>query len=256
VTERNPNKVTRARPLVFLLFALAGACAGTPVLTSGPPRAEFPQRQFLTCSESAKLPAVCQIGPHDRRFAELPSQKGAVARGAYEEAGQMGEEAAVAKRLFDEERYAESTPLLARVAYGETKDDAGNRQLGDYYLAVALYKQNDLTGAADIFGHIARTPNHLRFNETLLWIFKLLTSGCVTSDLLSAVVRYTPAERGRPKEDWTRPQPGIPEAALFVSARARFQDGRKLESVIGFRDLVDDPQWGPLARECITLATK
>lgn len=240
----------------FLVLTVLTACAGTPAVVAGPPRAEFPRRELLKCSEAGKLPTTCQVGPHDRRFTELPSQKGAVARGAYEEAGQMGEEAAVAKRAFDEERYAEATPHLARVAYGETHDDAGNRQLAEYYLGVALYKQGDLTGAADIFGHIAREPSHLKFKETLLWIFKLLTDGCVTSDLLAAIVRYTPAESGRPKEDWTRPQPGIPEAALFVSSRARFEDGRRLESVIGFRDLLEDPQWGPLARECISLATK
>lgn len=257
MTQRNPTRLGLGLVAGFL-FCLIGTVACTAVKAPEPVR--FPKKDFLRCSDAGRLPPVCQAGTSaagDKplRFESLPSTKGAVARGAYEHAGPMGEEATTAKRLFDEQRWAEAAPHLARVAFGETHDDAGNRQIADYHLAIALYGIGDLTGSADLFVAISREPTHLRFDESLGWIFRLLTAGCVTRELLTSIVRYTPAE-SVPKRDWVRPQPGIPEAALFVSARARFEDGRKLESVIGFRDLTDDPEWGGLARECIGLATK
>lgn len=240
--------------LAGAIALLAAACGPA----KAPEQARFPRKELLRCADAGRLPPICQIGlpvPEARSFRSLPSERGAVARGAYETAGSMGDEARAAKRLFDERRFGEAVPLLARVAYGETWDDAGNRQLAEYMLAIALYEKGDLTGAADLFVGISKAPSHLRFDESLPWIFRLLTNGCVTQELLTSIVRFTPAE-SVPKRDWVRPQPGIPEAALFVSARARFQDGRKLESVIGFRDLVDDPEWGALARECIELSTR
>ncbi|MBS2016888.1 MAG: hypothetical protein JST00_28640 [Deltaproteobacteria bacterium] len=265
MTQRNPTHFVRlgssfasasvpAAALAFSLALGAAACGAVKV----PEQARFPKKELLRCGDAGRLPPICQTGrPVDetRRFASLPSDKGAVARGAYESTGPMGAEAATAKRLFDERRFAEAAPLLARVAYGETHEDAGNRQLADYMLGIALYESGDLTGAADLFVAISKAPSHLRFDESLPWIFRLLTGGCVTNELLTSIVRFTPAS-SVPKRDWVRPQPGIPEAALFVSARARFEDGRKLESVIGFRDLVDDPEWGALARECIGLSTR
>ena len=43
-------------------------------------------------------------------------------------AGQMTEEAAAAKRLFDKERWAEAAVSLYRVVAGETGDDKGNQE--------------------------------------------------------------------------------------------------------------------------------
>lgn len=260
MSQRNPTFSRVVSCLGGLLLCLIGADACTAVKAPEPVR--FPKKDLLRCSDAGKLPPMCQVststtasGDKPLRFETLPSMKGAVARGAYEHAGPMGEEATTAKRLFDEHRWAEAAPHLARVAFGETHDDAGNRQVADYHLAIALAEIGDLTGSADLFVAISREPQHLRYDESLVWIFRLLTNGCVTRELLTSIVRYTPAE-SVPKRDWVRPQPGIPEAALFVSARARFEDGRRLESVIGFRDLLDDPEWGTLARECIGLATK
>src|ERR1700753_4429972 len=54
--------------------------------------------------------------------------------------GQLTEEAAAAKRLFDKDRYAEAAVALYRVVAGQTGDDPGNQQLAQYYLAVSLYK--------------------------------------------------------------------------------------------------------------------
>src|SRR5690606_30208258 len=54
-------------------------------------------------------------------------------------AGQMTEDAAAAKRLFDKQRWAEAAGALHRVVAGETGDDPGNQQLAQYWLAISLY---------------------------------------------------------------------------------------------------------------------
>ena len=53
-------------------------------------------------------------------------------------AGQMTEQAAAAKKLFDRERWSEAALALYRVVAGETGDDPGNQQLAQYYLAISL----------------------------------------------------------------------------------------------------------------------
>ncbi|MCC6524871.1 MAG: hypothetical protein IT373_19605 [Polyangiaceae bacterium] len=88
-------------------------------------------------------------------------------------AGHMTEAAAQAKRLFDGERWPEAGAALEAVARGDHGDDEGNRQLAEYYLAIALYRQSRTRESAERFAAIARRPGHLKHAETLLWLGKL-----------------------------------------------------------------------------------
>jgi hypothetical protein len=106
-------------------------------------------------------------------------------------AGEMTEEAAQAKRLFDNERWAEAALLLKRVAAGETSDDAGNRQIAEYHLAIALYRLNFFQASYDIFRRVAERPNHLKFKETLLWLAKLATQLPEPADIIGSIGKYS-----------------------------------------------------------------
>jgi len=103
-------------------------------------------------------------------------------------AGVQTADAKNAKRLFDEEHWAEAKPALARVAEGATGDDQGNRQLAAYQEAVTLFRLGDLPGAARIFGEIARERSHLRHGETLLWVAKIATE---VPELTRSLAFYT-----------------------------------------------------------------
>ena len=98
-------------------------------------------------------------------------------------AGQMTEEAAQAKRLFDSERWSEAALLLKRVVDGETGDDAGNKQIAQYHLAISLYRLQFFQASYDIFRRVASKANHLKFKETLLWLAKLATQLPEPADL-------------------------------------------------------------------------
>jgi hypothetical protein len=106
------------------------------------------------------------------------------------QAGQMTEQAAQAKRLFDGEKWADASLALYRVSKGETGDDEGNKQLAQYHLAIALYRLKFYQAAYGIFSEIADKPNHLKFAETLLWLSKLATDLPEPADIVERVGKY------------------------------------------------------------------
>ncbi|WP_437970796.1 hypothetical protein WMF04_16575 [Sorangium sp. So ce260] len=105
-------------------------------------------------------------------------------------AGQMTEEAAQAKRLFDSERWSDAARQLKRVVDGDTGDDEGNRQIAQYHLAIALYRLQFYQASYAIFSQVADKPNHLKFNETLLWLSKLATQLPEPADIIERVGKY------------------------------------------------------------------
>jgi hypothetical protein len=109
-------------------------------------------------------------------------------------AGQMTEQAAQAKRLFDGEKWSDAAGALYRVSKGETGDDEGNKQLAQYHLAIALYRLKFYQGAYGIFSEIAEKPNHLKFNETLLWLAKLATDLPEPADIVERVGKYNDSQ--------------------------------------------------------------
>jgi hypothetical protein len=108
-------------------------------------------------------------------------------------AGQMTEQAAQAKRLFDSEKWGDASLALYRVHKGETGDDEGNKQLAQYHLAISLYRLKFYQAAYGIFSEIADRPNHLKFNETLLWLAKLATDLPEPADIVERVGKYNDA---------------------------------------------------------------
>ncbi|WP_394842421.1 hypothetical protein LZC95_35800 [Pendulispora brunnea] len=110
------------------------------------------------------------------------------------QAGQMTQQAQEAKRLFDGEKWQEAALALDRVRKGETGDDEGNKQLAQYHLAIALYRMKFYQAAYGIFSEIADKANHLKFNETLLWLSKLATDLPEPADIVERVGKYSDAQ--------------------------------------------------------------
>jgi hypothetical protein len=112
-------------------------------------------------------------------------------------AGQMTEQAAQAKRLFDGEKWSEASLALYRVYKGETGDDEGNKQLAQYHLAISLYRLKFYQAAYAYFSEISDKPNHLKFNETLLWLSKLATDLPEPADIVERVGKYNDEQIAR-----------------------------------------------------------
>ncbi|MBI4954045.1 MAG: hypothetical protein HY908_18625 [Myxococcales bacterium] len=153
-----PHRALASCPALAVLFApLLGCPPVTPETETG----YVPPAFQCTAVNVARWRGAAPLPP-----AEAPGQLRPAA-------GQMSEGAAKAKRLFDGERWPEAGAALEAVARGDHGDDAGNRQLAEYHLAVALYRQNRVRESAERFGAIASRPSHLKHPETLLWLGKL-----------------------------------------------------------------------------------
>jgi hypothetical protein len=110
------------------------------------------------------------------------------------DAGPMSPEMTEAKKLFDAQKWDQAAPALFRVAAGESKDDAANQQLAQYYLAIALYRLKLYQSSYALFSLVAATPEHAKFNETLLWLAKLATQLPEPADIIEQVGRYSDKE--------------------------------------------------------------
>ena len=128
---------------------------------------------------------------------DLDEEEGGDKGGGEVSAGQMSEEAAAAKRLFDKERWAESALEMYRVVAGETGDDEGNKQLAQYYLAVSLYRMKFYQASYALFSLVSMNRNHLKFRETLLWLAKLATQLPEPADIIERVGKYTDEQISR-----------------------------------------------------------
>ncbi|MCC6521972.1 MAG: hypothetical protein IT373_04870 [Polyangiaceae bacterium] len=106
-------------------------------------------------------------------------------------AGQMTEEAAQAKRLFDAERWSEAALLLKRVVDGDTKDDEGNKQIAQYHLAISLYRLQFFQASYALFQQISAKKNHLKYGDTLIWLTKLATQLPEPADIIKHVGNYS-----------------------------------------------------------------
>ncbi|HEX2732715.1 MAG TPA: hypothetical protein VHM70_13985 [Polyangiaceae bacterium] len=115
---------------------------------------------------------------------DAPAEQGPVT------AGQMTEDAAAAKSLFDKQKWAEAALALHRVVAGETGDDPGNQQLAQYWLAISLYRLKFYQTSYAMFSTIAANKNHLKFGQTLLWLSKLATQLPEPAGIIDSVGRY------------------------------------------------------------------
>lgn len=150
-------------------------------------------------------------------------------------AGQMTEEAAQGKRLFDAERWSEAALNLKRVVDGDTGDDEGNKQIAQYHLAIALYRLQFYQASYAIFSQIADKPNHLKFNETLLWLSKLATQLPEPADIIERVGKY----KGEQVARFNNPQQRDLYWQLnYLLGRYKYRN-RNYEEAISLFDRVD-----------------
>ena len=181
------------------LIIASGACVLSLSLVSSQASAQKPKPKPPTAKPTGKptgkpgKPAGNEAIELDEPAPPTGTATAAAASGPPPVAGQMTEQAAQAKRLFDGEKWGDASLALYRVYKGETGDDEGNKQLSQYHLAISLYRLKFYQAAYGIFSEIADKPNHLKFNETLLWLAKLATDLPEPADIVERVGKYNDA---------------------------------------------------------------
>jgi hypothetical protein len=144
-------------------------------------------------------------------------------------AGQMTESAAAAKRLFDGQRWAEAATALQRVVAGETGDDPGNQQLAQYWLAISLYRLKFYQASYSMFAFIASNKNHLKHDQTLLWLSKLATQLPEPAGIIDSVGKYGDADLAK----FNNPQQRDLYYQLnYLLGRYKYQQDKSYEEAI------------------------
>jgi hypothetical protein len=190
---------------VFAWAAVVSLCASSAVISysddaSAQTRKKKPKKPVNTQQE---IELDAPVAPPSTGATGAASSAGAGSAAAAAsnspppQAGQMTEQAAQAKRLFDGEKWSDASLALYRVYKGETGDDEGNKQLAQYHLAIALYRLKFYQAAYGIFSEIADKPNHLKFNETLLWLAKLATDLPEPADIVERIGKYNDTQIAR-----------------------------------------------------------
>jgi hypothetical protein len=161
-------------------------------------------------------------------------------------AGQMTEQAARAKRLFDGERWAEAERALEPVARGQSGDDVGNAQLAQYHLAIVIYREKDFRRSYAIFSEMARNRSHIKHMETLLWLAKFVVdyAGLVDFADFATYDREDVARFDNPN------QRDIYSVASFALGRERLQEGAREEAIAFFARVNRNGPFGELAAQC------
>lgn len=168
-------------------------------------------------------------------------------------AGQMTEQAAQAKRLFDAERWHEAEQALARVASGESGDDEGNKELAQYHLGVAQFRLKSYDAALATFADITKDRLHLKWDVTVLWATKLAETDfpgrAHAVDLLT--ILGAPHCRGE-KDPFNNPsQIRLRSEVLFLTGRGALRAGDQDLARACFARLAPDDDLRPLADACV-----
>jgi len=182
--------------------ALAQPAKPKPAAAKPAPKPAKPQKPVKKDTSKSPTPGVAKPGTSadvlelDDAAPAKPSSPAAAKPaplGPPPVPGTMTDDAAQAKKLFDEENWGDASLALYRVVQGQTSDDEGNKQLAQFHLAIALYKLKFYQASYGIFSQIAGRPNHLKYDDTLFWLAKLATDLPEPADIVEQVGNYSEA---------------------------------------------------------------
>ncbi|MCH2108581.1 MAG: hypothetical protein MK135_04585 [Polyangiaceae bacterium] len=112
-------------------------------------------------------------------------------------AGTPTETYARGKSAFDKKQYGQAAKLFHEVISGSSGDDPGNTQMAEFYLAQSLYFLKFYQASFDLFSGIAGQKQHIKFNETLLWLAKLSLDLPEPADIISQLGKYSEEDLAR-----------------------------------------------------------
>lgn len=133
-----------------------------------------------------------------------------------------------AKKAFDEKRWADAAQGMHSVVSGASGDDAGNKQLAEFYLGQALYHLKFYQASFDTFTKIAANPKHQKFAETLLWLAKLATDLPEPADIISSVGKYSDEQLARFDN---KAQQGLYWTLNYLLGRYKYRKGEFQEAI-------------------------
>lgn len=135
--------------------------------------------------------------------------------------GPPSEALANALRLYQQERYLESSVQFQRVVEGETQDAPANVQKAQFFLGKALYHLRFYQSALAIFDEVTQQgQGHNYFGETLQWLAQLATQLPEPAGIIEKVGRYGVDEL----EQFNTPQSAdLYNHVIYLMGRYKYQ---------------------------------
>jgi tetratricopeptide (TPR) repeat protein len=215
-------------------FVLAAATlAGTAGLLVQPAMAEVIDLDDEEDAAPAK-PAPKSGGGGKKKggVIDLDDESSGDSGGVAAVAGKPSDAMLKAQSAFDQKNWPQAAAGMYEVVNGESGDDAGNKQLAEFYLAQALYHLKFYQASFDGFAKIASNPKHLKFSETLLWIAKLTTDLPEPADIVSHVGKYS---EGHLATFDNATQRGLYWTLNYLLGRYKYRQGEFEEAVSLFQ---------------------
>ena len=167
---------TAAASRARMLLAAAGLCASAGLLfTVGSVRAQ---------DMSFDIEETGQATPEKAKANAKPPAE-----------GPPSETLANGLRLYDDERYLEAGVQFQRVLEGGTRDNAGNKQKAQFFLAKSLFHMKYYQSALALFDEISQLGSgHLFGEQTLQWLAQLASELPEPAGIIEKVGRYDAAQ--------------------------------------------------------------
>ena len=106
----------------------------------------------------------------------------------------------------------------------------------------------DVEGALEVFVSITSEPRHLKFQETALWLSKLVDEPAVALRAIDALYPYTQESIARFDNSQQRQTYGSLE---FASGRAALRHGDLDVAAARFKAVTRDSRFAGLASDCL-----
>lgn len=146
--------------------------------------------------------------------------------------GPPSEALANALRLYQQERWMESSVQFQRVVEGETQDAPANVQKAQFFLGKALYHLRFYQSALAIFDEITQQgQGHNYFGQTLQWLAQLATQLPEPAGIIEKVGRYGADQL----EQFNTPESSdLYNQLIYLMGRYKYNQGEFQEAITLF----------------------
>ncbi len=148
---------------------------------------------------------------------------------------------ATALKLYQDERYQESSVQLQRIVEGDTPDTPGNQQKAQFFLGKALYHLGYYQSALAIFDEISQqSTGHLFFDQSLQWLAQLASQLPEPAGIIEKVGRY---ELSQIEQFNNGEGKAIYAQLLYLLGRSKYAQGEFEQGIELFDNVPSSSKW-------------
>jgi len=158
-------------------------------------------------------------------------------------AGQASKTLERALKLYDAEDYPMSSIELNKVVEGQSGDDEGNKQRGEFFMGKALFNLKYYSASLSYFDRIVQKgPSHRYYAKTLQWLASLSRFLPESAGVLEKIGKYTRQDLDQPALEPVR------DELYYLLGRYHYQKGNFADAVGLFSSVPEKSEFYPKAK--------